>query len=79
MAALEAAFLPLEGHFTMPENEETAQVEQETPEAEAAPEAEQKPTDPWADPDAARKEIEKLLGYVAEPEMIHRTNLVVTR
>ena len=24
-------------------------------------------------------EIERLLGYVAEPEMIHRTNLVVTR
>jgi glutamate 5-kinase len=24
-------------------------------------------------------EIEKLLGYIAEPEMIHRTNLVVTR
>ena len=24
-------------------------------------------------------QIEKLLGYVAEPEMIHRTNLVVTR
>jgi glutamate 5-kinase len=24
-------------------------------------------------------EIEKLLGYVAEPEMVHRTNLVVTR
>jgi glutamate 5-kinase len=24
-------------------------------------------------------DIEKLLGYVAEPEMIHRTNLVVTR
>ena len=24
-------------------------------------------------------EIEKLLGYVAEPEMIHRTNLVVSR
>ena len=24
-------------------------------------------------------EIEKLLGYVAEPEMIHRTNLVLTR
>jgi glutamate 5-kinase len=24
-------------------------------------------------------EIEKLLGYMAEPEMIHRTNLVVTR
>lgn len=66
MAALEAAFLPLEGHFTMPENEETAQVEQETPEAEAAPEAEQKPTDPWADPDAARKEIEKLRREAAK-------------
>ncbi|MDP3760513.1 MAG: glutamate 5-kinase [Ramlibacter sp.] len=25
------------------------------------------------------REIEKLLGYVAEPEMIHRTNLVITR
>jgi glutamate 5-kinase len=24
-------------------------------------------------------EIERLLGYAAEPEMIHRTNLVVTR
>jgi glutamate 5-kinase len=24
-------------------------------------------------------DIERLLGYVAEPEMIHRTNLVVTR
>ena len=24
-------------------------------------------------------EIERLLGYVAEPEMIHRTNLIVTR
>jgi glutamate 5-kinase len=24
-------------------------------------------------------EIEKLLGYMAEPEMIHRTNLVLTR
>jgi glutamate 5-kinase len=24
-------------------------------------------------------EIERLLGYVAEPEMIHRANLVVTR
>jgi len=24
-------------------------------------------------------DIEKLLGYMAEPEMIHRTNLVVTR
>jgi glutamate 5-kinase len=27
----------------------------------------------------ASTEIERLLGYVAEPEMIHRTNLVVTR
>ncbi|RYG13103.1 MAG: glutamate 5-kinase [Burkholderiales bacterium] len=27
----------------------------------------------------ASGEIERLLGYVAEPEMIHRTNLVVTR
>jgi len=66
LAALEAAFLPLEGHFTMPENEETEQVEQEKPEAEAAPEAEQKPTDPWADPDAARKEIEKLRREAAK-------------
>lgn len=66
MAALEAAFLPLEGHFTMPENEETEQVEQEKPESEAAPEAEQKPTDPWADPDAARKEIEKLRREAAK-------------
>jgi glutamate 5-kinase len=24
-------------------------------------------------------EIERLLGYAAEPEMIHRTNLVITR
>jgi hypothetical protein len=66
LAALVAAVLPLEGHFTMPENEETQQVEQETPEAEAAPEAEQKPTDPWADPDAARKEIEKLRREAAK-------------
>ncbi|MDB5943109.1 MAG: proB [Ramlibacter sp.] len=27
----------------------------------------------------ASGEIERLLGYVAEPEMVHRTNLVVTR
>ncbi|TFZ04183.1 glutamate 5-kinase [Ramlibacter humi] len=27
----------------------------------------------------ASSEIEKLLGYMAEPEMIHRTNLVLTR
>ena len=50
----------------MPENEETEQVEQETPESEAAPEAQQKPTDPWADPDAARKEIEKLRREAAK-------------
>jgi len=45
----------------MPENEETAQVEQETPETETAPEA-----DPWADPDAARREIEKLRRQAAK-------------
>lgn len=50
----------------MPENEETEQVEQETTESEAAPGAEQKPTDPWADPDAARKEIEKLRREAAK-------------
>jgi hypothetical protein len=50
----------------MPENEETEQVEQETPESEAALEAEQRPTDPWADPDAARKEIEKLRREAAK-------------
>jgi hypothetical protein len=51
----------------MPENEETTeQVEQETPESEAAPEAEQKPSDPWTDPDAARKEIEKLRREAAK-------------
>ncbi|GAA2192720.1 hypothetical protein [Streptomyces bangladeshensis] len=45
----------------MPENEETTeQVEVEPQKAEAAPEAEQAPADPWADPAAARKEIEKL-------------------
>jgi hypothetical protein len=45
----------------MPENEETAeQVETEPQETATAPEAEQAPTDPWADPAAARKEIEKL-------------------
>jgi len=27
----------------------------------------------------ASADIERLLGYMAEPEMIHRTNLVVTR
>ncbi|MFJ2961173.1 hypothetical protein ACIPIC_02550 [Streptomyces collinus] len=45
----------------MPENEETTeQVETEPQEPATAPEAEQAPTDPWADPAAARKEIEKL-------------------
>lgn len=44
----------------MSENEETEQVEQETTDSDAALEAEQKLTDPWANPDAARKEIEKL-------------------
>jgi hypothetical protein len=50
----------------MPENEETPEVEQERPETESALEAEQKPTDPWADPDAARKEIEKLRREAAK-------------
>jgi len=45
----------------MPENEETTeQVEMEPQETEPAPEAEQAKADPWADPEAARKEIEKL-------------------
>ncbi|WPO74024.1 hypothetical protein [Streptomyces sp. KN37] len=44
----------------MPENEETVQVETEPQGTEPAPEAEQASTDPWADPAAARKEIEKL-------------------
>lgn len=62
MAALEAASLmPLEGRFTMPENEETPaeQAVEEPQEPAAAPEADGKPG-PWADPEAARKEIEKL-------------------
>lgn len=50
----------------MPENEETPEVVEETPASEAAPEAEQKPTDPWADPDTARKEIEKLRREAAK-------------
>jgi hypothetical protein len=44
----------------MPENEETEQVETEPQQPEAAPEAEQAKADPWADPETARKEIEKL-------------------
>jgi hypothetical protein len=50
----------------MPENEETVQVEAEPQEPETAPEAEQAKTDPWADPDAARKEIEKLRREAAK-------------
>jgi len=50
----------------MPENEETVQVEAEPQEPKTAPEAEQAKTDPWADPDAARKEIEKLRREAAK-------------
>ncbi|MET9813150.1 hypothetical protein [Streptomyces sp. NPDC006355] len=45
----------------MPENEETTeQVETEPQETATAPEAPQAKADPWTDPEAARKEIEKL-------------------
>ncbi|MFD7861863.1 hypothetical protein [Streptomyces sp. NPDC059783] len=54
----------------MPENEEQPQ-QQETPEPEAAPEAERAQADPWADPEAARKEIEKLRREAAG----HRTKV----
>lgn len=50
----------------MPENEETVPAEAEPQEPETAPEAEQAKTDPWADPDAARKEIEKLRREAAK-------------
>ncbi|GGW80930.1 hypothetical protein [Streptomyces griseoloalbus] len=51
----------------MPENEETTeQVATEPQQPEAAPEAEQAKTDPWADPEAARKEIEKLRREAAK-------------
>jgi DNA-binding IclR family transcriptional regulator len=61
MAAPEVAFLkPLEGPAVMPETEENQQVEQETVQPDAAPEAELGQADPWSDPEAARKEIEKL-------------------
>jgi hypothetical protein len=50
----------------MPENEETEQVETEPKRPETAPEAEQAKTDPWTDPDAARKEIEKLRREAAK-------------
>ncbi|MER5584113.1 hypothetical protein ABT090_21075 [Streptomyces asoensis] len=50
----------------MPENEETEQVETDPQEPTTAPEAEQAKTDPWTDPDAARKEIEKLRREAAK-------------
>lgn len=50
----------------MPENEETTTVETEPQQPATAQEAEQQPTDPWADPDAARKEIEKLRREAAK-------------
>lgn len=50
----------------MPENEETEQVATETQQPEAAPGAEQAKADPWADPDAARKEIERLRREAAK-------------
>jgi hypothetical protein len=43
----------------MPEETTTEQVEQQ-PETETAPEVEVTKSDPWSDPEAARKEIEKL-------------------
>lgn len=52
--------MPLEGQFVMPETEETEQVAAEPQETTTAPVAEGAHADPWADPDAARKEIEKL-------------------
>lgn len=51
----------------MPENEETTeQVATEPQQPEAALEAEQAKADPWADPEAARKEIEKLRREAAK-------------
>lgn len=51
----------------MPENEETTeQVATEPQQPEAAPEAETAKTDPWADPEVARKEIEKLRREAAK-------------
>lgn len=50
----------------MPEIEETEQVETEPQQPETAPEADEAKTDPWADPDAARKEIEKLRREAAK-------------
>lgn len=51
----------------MPENEETEQVVEEShQQTETVPEAEPTKADPWADPDAARKEIEKLRREAAK-------------
>ncbi|MGW0312019.1 hypothetical protein [Streptomyces flavidovirens] len=51
----------------MPEETQTEQqVETESQETEAAPEAEVTKADPWADPNAARKEIEKLRKEAAK-------------
>ncbi|MFD5137458.1 hypothetical protein ACFWMX_14650 [Streptomyces sp. NPDC058378] len=44
----------------MPEETTTEQVEQQSEESRTAPEAEATKADPWSDPEAARKEIEKL-------------------
>ncbi|MEE1813554.1 hypothetical protein PUR59_00615 [Streptomyces sp. SP18ES09] len=54
----------------MPEENEPEQVEQQPQGTEAAPGGEAK-TDPWADPEAARKEIEKLRREAAG----HRTKV----
>ncbi|MFF9175975.1 hypothetical protein [Streptomyces sp. NPDC014793] len=50
----------------MPENEETPEVVEEPQQPEAVPETDAAKTDPWADPDAARKEIEKLRREAAK-------------
>ncbi|MFE9398662.1 hypothetical protein [Streptomyces flavidovirens] len=51
----------------MPEETQTEQqVETESQETETAPEAEATKADPWADPNAARREIEKLRKEAAK-------------
>jgi hypothetical protein len=50
----------------MPEETQTEQVEEQPQETETAPEAEVAKADPWADPNAARKEIEKLRKEAAK-------------
>ncbi|MDR3080380.1 MAG: hypothetical protein LBV60_05525, partial [Streptomyces sp.] len=54
----------------MPEENETEQVEQQPQELETAPEVDAK-SDPWSDPEAARREIEKLRREAAG----HRTKV----